>query len=405
MAFFSSLVVGAALLLSQAATAQTKPHLAVMDFESRNVEHVLAESATEAVVGALRDLRVFKVISRAEIKQMLTLDRERALLSNQCSETSCLAELGQALGARWLVVGQLTGIDRQKGPFNLRVQLFDMKKAEVVAEQTRPDLKSAREVLRASPVLGLAVVRPILDKEQGFLELSCRENEANVTIDGRLVGVTPFAVQRLGWGPHRVVVEKEGFIAWAKDVQVEKNQSSTELVSLIPSPEFVDGYRHRNNLMRLGAWLGTGLAVVGAGAAAYLQFGAINKRYDNFKGVQSAFNSHPEAIASACSAFADKLSLGAGDPVRTDRSACYTRAHDYGAVGSSEVLLARIGVGAAVVGLGAAVVLFLAGGDPGRYDAYRTEISAPAETPPAVKPSAALVPLPGGGMAVVRLSF
>jgi hypothetical protein len=405
MAAAEPVLIGAALVLAQAAAAQTRPLLAVMDFEGRNVEPILAESATEAAVGALRELEVFKVISRSEIKQMLSIDRERSILSNACSETSCLAELGSALGARWLVVGNLTGIDRQKGPFTLRVQLFDMRRAEVAAEQTRADFKSAREVVAAAPTLAVASVRPILDKEQGFLELICRETGANVSIDGRLAGVTPFPAQRLGWGPHRVVVEKEGFIAWAKDVQVEKNQSSAETVALIPSPEFIESYERRNGWMRAGAWAGTALAVLGAGAAAYLQFAEINPRHDNFKGVQSAFNGRPEQLSSACGAFADRLSLSASDPVRTDRSACYLKAQDYGAVGGSEVTWARVAVGAAAVGLGAALILWVAGEDPGRYEIYRSSGPTEGGEAPAVKPSASLAPVAGGGVALFGLSF
>jgi TolB-like protein len=122
------------------AGAKTPPQLAVMDFEARNVESVVAEGATEAVVGAIRDLRIFKVISRSEIRQMLSFDRERALLGARCSETSCLAEVGAALGARYLVVGHVAAIDRAKGPFSLKVQLFDMVRAEVVGDQGRTDL-------------------------------------------------------------------------------------------------------------------------------------------------------------------------------------------------------------------------------------------------------------------------
>ena len=65
MAVPRPLVFSTALLLPLGAAAQARPQLAVMDLEGRNVEQVLAESATEAVVGSLRDLRVFKVIGRA----------------------------------------------------------------------------------------------------------------------------------------------------------------------------------------------------------------------------------------------------------------------------------------------------------------------------------------------------
>ncbi len=388
-----------ALGLPAAALAQSgsRPQLAVLDFEARKVDPLLAQSITEAAAGALRELRVFKVVSQAEVRQMLAVEREKALLSSSCDDSSCIGQIGNAIGARYVVVGS---VDAAAGQLTLRVRLFDMKKAEVHSDEMRPDLPTPKAALEAAPSVALAAVRPILDKEQGFLDLSCRESGASVKIDGRLVGVTPVPMQKLGWGPHRVVVEKEGFISWAKDVQVERNQAVAETVALIPSPEFIDSYRSRNVGYRAGAWATTVLALAGAGAALGVQYAMVEPTYDKFRPLQQAFGSSPGDIAAAC---------GESHP---DPGECYSYAQRLGRDGDQAQWIAR-GAGAlAVVSAGLAAYFWLAGDDPGRYDAYRALGEAspaaghPAPPPaPAAPPKVSFGPIPGGAAGAVTFEF
>jgi TolB-like protein len=372
-----------------------------MDLEARNSEPLVAESATEALVSALRELKVFTVISRAEMQQMLSIDRERALHAGGCADSSCLAEVGAALGARYLVVGAVTALDKAKGPYALRVQLFDMKRGEVAGEETRADLKAPRDVIEMARTLGQAVVRPILDKEQGFLELASKEEGANVSVDGRLIGDTPLPVLKLGWGPHRVIVEKEGFIAWGRDVQIDRNQVSAEAVTLIPSPEFIDSYRSRNRAMRVGAWVTTALAVVGAGAAAYLQLGPVDERYRDFEPLQKAFESQSaNEISLACKAAGEDVGGQEGDEIRNDlNGACYQHAEELSKQGSNLVWAARGAAGAAVVAAAAATYFWTAGDDPGRYDLF---IGGPTASE---TPSASIAPINGGVAASLSFGF
>ncbi len=60
---------------------------------------------------------------------------------------------------------------------------------------------------------------------------------------------------------------------------------------------------------------------------------------------------------------------------------------------------------AAAVGLGAALVLWVAGDDPGRYEIDRSSGPTEGGEAPAPKPSASLVPVAGGGAALFGLSF
>jgi TolB-like protein len=419
-------VLAVSLFVCAFARAQSRPQIAVMDLEAKNVDKVLADSATDVVTNGLRELRVFRVISRSEIKQMLTIDRERQSVASGCSESSCLTEIGSALGARYLIVGSITGINKEKGPYTLRVQLFDMNKAVVASEQLRQDLKSGKEVVDAAPNVAVAVVRPILDKEQGFLELVARENGCNVTIDGRLVGVTPLRVTSLGWGPHRVVVEKTGFIAWAKDVQVEKNQATTEAVSLIPSPDFIDGYKARNRILRYGAYGTTVLAAAGFAAAAYLQFAKIDPTFERFKDLGAAWNAPDKSgiLEGACTTAFNRDASAKGNPgpptadIKSSMDACYRYADSLAKAGAGHVTNARIATGVGVASAVGATYLWLSGEDPGRYDAFIGSGSEPAKAAPADKPTekpsdkaatpspkATVFPIQGGGVAALVFAF
>lgn len=114
----------------------------------------------------------FRVISAAEVASLLGLERQRELLG--CAEgSSCLAELGGALGADYVLAGTL---GRLGGRFRLDLRLIDGRKSRVVAsegdfarsEEALVELAEAQvarlftklEGPRPEPVGGLAVAEP-----------------------------------------------------------------------------------------------------------------------------------------------------------------------------------------------------------------------------------------------------
>jgi TolB-like protein len=93
----------------------------------------LATAAEEQLVGELGRLGRFEVIGRTEMTTLLGIERQRQLLG--CSEDSsaCLAELSGALGAQWVVSGQLS---RVGGELRLHLKLLDQRRSKVVARES-----------------------------------------------------------------------------------------------------------------------------------------------------------------------------------------------------------------------------------------------------------------------------
>ena len=102
--------------------------------------------------------------------------------------------------------------------------------------------------------------------------VACSEAGAVVKVDDQVKGTTPLQGQiTLPAGPHALSVEKQGFVAFQKDVQIQPGQVADERATLVPSPDFIREYEARQKKLRLGAWISTGVAVAGVAGAIYLQ--------------------------------------------------------------------------------------------------------------------------------------
>jgi hypothetical protein len=103
-------MLGGILAVLFAAAPQT---IAVLDLKAHEgVSADLAQSLTEQIVFAVRDeAKGDHVIGSTDIASLLGFERQRSLLG--CQESSCLAELGGALGAKQLVTGSLSIIGGQ----------------------------------------------------------------------------------------------------------------------------------------------------------------------------------------------------------------------------------------------------------------------------------------------------
>jgi TolB-like protein len=364
-----------------AQSVQTRPPLLVLDLEARGGGIPEAQAATINVVRGLRDLDVFQVLSADDVRQLLALERTRQL-SGAKGESS-LGELGRALGANNAVVGSVT---RAGGRFQVEIRLLDVGTQKVLNQKTLGPVSSVSEIATALPGLSQELVAPLLRDQQGYLVVRTREEAAEVLVDDTLIGSTPLKTPIvLSRGLHRAQVRKDGFIAQTRSVRIEPNQTRVEEVDLVPSPDYAAAYRDRNGKARIGAWLFSGLAVVGISAAIWLDVRSHAVYNDDFyprqqwllgasgQGSQvkpSAVANNPTASANwdACTANGVKYCSGLAASSQ-----------------SSVQTLQWLTAGSAVIGVAAAGVatwLWLSGKDPNRYSDV----------------VAGMGPTPGGGM-------
>lgn len=368
------LIATLTVALPASALAQEKLPIAVMELAGRGVDAAAAGALTTEVSNTLASLRVFRVITREDIKRMLQLEQTK----QQCTGTvdaACMAEIGGALGVEYLVYGEVAKI---ADTYSLSLVLLDINKAQA-ANRANKKIADARDLLDETELSTKLLVQPLLADKKGFLIVEAREAGAKVTLDGRLVGVTPLPGRlELAMGAHEMVVEKEGFLVFAKTIDVSPNQANVEQVSLVPSQEFIESYQSSAELTRIFAWTTAGLGAVLVGTGLVLRLVG-DARFDDL--VAKGYITQQAAVCAE-----SNPNYNGSDYCPTPRGYENGVVDDINSIETSDSLA----LAAAITGGASALVsvfLFLTGEDPGRYKSYGTS------TQPATE---ALFLMPGG---------
>ncbi|HET7824693.1 MAG TPA: PEGA domain-containing protein [Anaeromyxobacter sp.] len=369
----------ACALLPAAAAAQAKPRLAVLDFTANGASKELASAAGGVAANELDRLGAFHVVTSEAIRSMLAFEKQRQMLG--CTDAGCMAELGGALGVDWLVSGKVTRLAPQGGvpeTFTVDLTLTAVKKGQregSAIETARSEAELVARIGRAAQRL----VQKVLAGRVGRLVLTSAEAGAVVKVDDQVKGTTPLrAPLVLPAGPHALAVEKQGFVAFQKDVQIEAGKVVEERAPLVPSPDFVRAYESRQRKIRTGAWISTGVAAAGVAAAVALQMSAAQ-----LYGSEST----PGTFLYDRRRLQDGVQVEAGVDLRAQAASLRSRIE-------TRQTWSYVAGGTAAAAAVAATWLWIAGDDPGRYAGF-------------AEPSARLdvAPAPGGALASLSLSF
>jgi len=332
-----SVILGALCLLITVPTdAKTGGAVAVLDLQPRGVDRSVAESLTDIVVKEIDRFQAFSTITKDEIQKLLEHAEQKQAMG--CDDTSCLAEIGGALGVDFLVSG---GVGRLGGVYMVSLKLIDVRNAKVVSRQEREVRGSEEELIAASRAAAQALMRPLAKEASGKLSVTCSEEGAEVYIDDELVGMTPLGAKDVAAGLHTVRLRKKGFIVFARNVTVKTGEVTRLDARLVPSREFREEYEARATTFRTLAWVFTGVAVAATGTAAGL-FGWNSSRLDKYEEDRSEWES---------------------DPSSHDPRDLNERADSINMVDSAALGLAVGGAAA----LGAALYFWLAGDPPDKY--------------------------------------
>ena len=346
----------ALLGLPFAARADEKPRVAVFDISAHGTSHELASAAATSVASELDRLGAFRVVTTEVVRSMLAYEKQQQMLG--CSDSGCIAELGGALGADYVVTGKvthLTGLGGARDSVTLDLTLVAAKNGERVgsASEVAP---SEAELMARVPRAVAHLTSQVLASRSGRLLVSSPELGAVVKVDGVTVGTTPIRTAIvLPAGPHDMLVEKQGFVSHQKDIHIDPGQLTEEHVLLVPSPDFVRNYESRERKIRTGAWISTGLAAAGVITAVALQVNA-----GNLYGNQSSpgtFSYDRQKIQSG-------ITVENGKDLRREASRLKSQ------IQTDETLSYCAG-GLAAVAAASAIWLWIEGDDPDRYAPYR----------------------------------
>ncbi len=239
-----------------APTADPRPKLAVLDLGASGTSASLAAAVTGVVANEVDRLGSFKVITSDAIRAMLALEQQKQVLGC-AADSACLAEIGGALGVDYLVSGRVTVLRNAAGAtsFTLDLTLSNVKRS--LREGSAVEIATSEtDLVGRVPIAVSHLTSKVLATRGGKLVLTASEAGAVVKVDDQVKGTTPLeGALPIGGGLHLLLVEKQGFVTWQKDVQMAAGKLVEERATLAPSPDFVKEYEARNRKLRTFAWI------------------------------------------------------------------------------------------------------------------------------------------------------
>jgi len=122
------------LILLPVVAAAEPVSVAVMEFTSKGgVTQDQMDALSDMLAKEIEGLGDYRVIGKSDISSMLTLKEQKQRLS-ACDDQACLAEIGGALGVRWVVVGNVS-LFGDTYLFNMK--LIDVEKARVAGRVSK----------------------------------------------------------------------------------------------------------------------------------------------------------------------------------------------------------------------------------------------------------------------------
>ncbi len=174
------LIVG----LAAGATVAERTQILLLDLEA-SVPKETIQLLGGSIASAVAKYDNVEVITTADLRAMTELESSKAAAG--CDQTSCLAELAAALGARYVMYGRLGPLG---GELILQLNLFDANATRAVArtERRAPDLAALSAEIPAAVDELLAPINVVAEPSPLFVTASVLAVAGSVVALGAGVG-------------------------------------------------------------------------------------------------------------------------------------------------------------------------------------------------------------------------
>lgn len=248
----AALLVAAAPALAAPSTAGKS--MAVIDVQPLQVDAKVAAIVTDAIVAQAAKVPGLKVVSKADVRALLSLEKQQQLLG--CDNDKCQADVAGALGVDWLLSGSLGKLG---GEYFLTIKVLDVKAAAALGREDRKVHDEGGLPDAARDLVALLLTGKTRDSS-GSLSIHVNREGATILVDGHLAGLSPMSEpDRVPEGRHEVKVTLDGYIPFLSSVDVRAGGDAAIDVTLLSVSQAVASSSIRGwgyALMGLGAVLG-----------------------------------------------------------------------------------------------------------------------------------------------------
>lgn len=227
---------------------------ALMNLAALGLDEEEVKNMTQVLSSSLKQIEGARVITQEDIRAMLELEASRQVLG--CTDTSCVAEIGAALGVDRMVTGSV-GLMGERYVVSLR--LINPREGTVEARVTESFAGDPSQLIPAVRYGGKQLLGAIGDTP-GALAVSANEESAAVFVNDEERGEIPMqALGDLEPGRYSLRLAKSGYYDWRSDVFVEPGGVTPVWAEMSERPpRFYETW-----------WFWTAVGVVAVGAGTF----------------------------------------------------------------------------------------------------------------------------------------
>jgi len=241
------------------AIAQSKSTIAVLSLDPLGMSEMEADVLSNRLRTLLVNIGDFEVVDRSRMEDIL---KEQGFQQTGCTSDECVVEAGKLLGVQKMLAGS---IGKFGTVFTLELRIIDVETSKIESsasydykiEMENLLLEGAETALRQ--LLDLAEGDQLSDNQRrrlyGVLEISSNPSGATILLNDEENGLTPKTISFVSPGYHRLVIEKEDYKPFDKQIKITHNKTNTisaelqykygylEINSNIPGAEIYINYQ------------------------------------------------------------------------------------------------------------------------------------------------------------------
>ena len=218
--------------------------VSILDFTGEDVSDKLLRACYQKLETSLIESNRFTVIAKNQREQIL---EEMKFQSSGVCDEECAVEIGQLVGAEYLMLGEIIGF---ADLYQVNIKIVNIEKGDVVEKVTEeiegklPQLlkgmaESSREITRRIASSGEQIVTQqpgmeIAQKKYGSIIIESNPPGATILIDDVEKGLTPKELTDIEAGTRRLMLVKPGYETLNKGVIVNADISINVSEVLIP---------------------------------------------------------------------------------------------------------------------------------------------------------------------------
>jgi TolB-like protein len=228
---FIWLIVAGSLPRTVQAQDDQKTTIAVLTMESKGgVSPSEAATLTDRLGSMLVNTNAFTVVDRSKMEEIL---REQGFQQTGCTSTECAVEVGKLLNVQKMVSGSIGKIGRT---YTIDLALIDVQTSRIENSFIRDYQGEIDGLLKEMETIAQQIAMSsgrggeMPAEEKHVLTITSKPSGAQVLINDKKVGTTPFSVRVPSGMALNVKVEKKEYQTWQEQITItEDRQLNPEL--------------------------------------------------------------------------------------------------------------------------------------------------------------------------------